>query len=166
MAEALLIGKADLQAYTALNANVDSDKIIPFIKIAQDIWVLQYVGTDLMTKIKNDIAASTLSGNYATLVNTYLKPMLIHFTMVEYLPFAAYSISNKGLYKHSSENAEIVSKEEVDYLIEKEKRIAENYAQRFLDYMIVNQSLFNEYLTNGSGDVFPQHGNYLSNWYL
>jgi len=166
MAEALLIGKTDLQAYTALNGNVDSDKIIPFIKIAQDIWLLQYVGTDLMTKIKSDITASTLSGNYATLVNTYLKPMLIHFTMVEYLPFAAYSISNKGLYKHSSENAEIVSKEEVDYLVEKEKRIAENYAQRFLDYMCVNSSLFTEYTSNGSGDVFPQNGNYLSNWYI
>ena len=166
MAEALLIGKADLQAYTALNANVDSDKIIPFIKIAQDIWVLQYVGTDLMTKIKSDIAASTLTGNYATLVNTYLKPMLIHFTMVEYLPFAAYSISNKGLYKHSSENAEIVSKEEVDYLVEKEKRIAENYAQRFLDYMCDNEVLFPEYQTNTNGDVLPQKKNYLSNWYI
>lgn len=166
MAEALLIGKSDLQAYTALNGNVDTDKVLQFIKIAQDIWVLQYVGTDLMTKIKSDIVASTLTGNYATLVNTYLKPMLIHFTMVEYLPFAAYSISNKGLYKHSSENAEIVSKEEVDYLVEKERRIAENYAQRFLDYMCVNQSLFAEYTSNSTGDVYPQHGNYLSNWYL
>jgi hypothetical protein len=166
MAEALLIGKSDLQAYTSLNGNVDTDKVLQFIKIAQDIWVLQYVGTDLMNKIKSDIVASTLTGNYATLVNTYLKPMLIHFTMVEYLPFAAYSISNKGLYKHSSENSEIVSKEEVDYLVEKERRIAENYAQRFLDYMCVNQSLFTEYTSNGSGDVFPQNGNYLSNWYI
>jgi len=166
MAEALLIGKADLQAYTALNGNVDTDKIVQFIKIAQDIWVLQYVGTDLMTKIKADIVASTLTGNYATLVNTYLKPMLIHFTMVEYLPFAAYSISNKGIYKHSSENAEIVSKEEVDYLVEKEKRIAENYAQRFLDYMCLNEALFPEYQSNGTGDVYPQQKNYLSNWYI
>jgi len=166
MAEALLIGKADLQSYTALNGNVDTDKIVQFIKIAQDIWVLQYVGTDLMTKIKADIVASTLTGNYATLVNTYLKPMLIHFTMVEYLPFAAYSISNKGLYKHSSENAEIVSKEEVDYLVEKEKRIAENYAQRFLDYMCLNEALFPEYQSNGTGDVYPQQKNYLSNWYI
>jgi hypothetical protein len=86
--------------------------------------------------------------------------------MVEWLPFASYTIANKGLYKHSSENAEIVSKEEVDYLVEKEKRIAENYVERFLDYMVVNQSLFTEYTSNGSGDVFPQHGNYLSNWYL
>jgi hypothetical protein len=166
MAEALLIGKADLQSYTALNGNVDTDKVVQFIKIAQDIWVLQYVGTDLMTKIKADIVASTLTGNYATLVNTYLKPMLIHFTMVEYLPFAAYSISNKGLYKHSSENAEIVSKEEVDYLVEKEKRIAENYAQRFLDYMCLNEALFPEYQSNGTGDVYPQQKNYLSNWYI
>jgi len=166
MAEALLIGKADLQSYTALNGNVDTDKVVQFIKIAQDIWVLQYVGTDLMTKIKADIVASTLTGNYATLVNTYLKPMLIHFTMVEYLPFAAYSISNKGIYKHSSENAEIVSKEEVDYLVEKEKRIAENYAQRFLDYMCLNEALFPEYQSNGTGDVYPQQKNYLSNWYI
>ena len=166
MAEALLIGKADLQSYTALNGNVDTDKVVQFIKIAQDIWILQYVGTDLLTKIKADIVASTLTGNYATLVNTYLKPMLIHFTMVEYLPFAAYSISNKGLYKHSSENAEIVSKEEVDYLVEKEKRIAENYAQRFLDYMCLNEELFPEYQSNGTGDVYPQQKNYLSNWYI
>lgn len=166
MAEALLIGKSDLQSYTALNGNVDTDKLVQFIKIAQDIWILKYVGTDLLSKIKSDIVAGTLSGNYLTLTNTYLKPMLVHFTMVEWLPFAAYTIANKGLYKHQSENAELVSKEEVDYLIEKEKRIAENYAQRFLDYMIVNQSLFTEYTSNGSGDVYPQHGNYLSNWYL
>jgi len=81
MAEALLIGKADLQAYTALNANVDSDKIIPFIKIAQDIWVLQYVGTDLMTKIKSDIAAVTVVpatsfavGKEASAVNNVMIP--------------------------------------------------------------------------------------------
>jgi hypothetical protein len=166
MAEALLIGKSDLQAYTSLNGNVDTDKLVQFIKIAQDIWVLKYVGTKLLSKIKTDIVSGTLSGNYLTLTNTYLKPMLVHFTMVEWLPFASYTIANKGLYKHSSENSEIVSKEEVDYLVEKEKRIAENYAQRFLDYMIVNQSLFSEYTSNGSGDVFPQHGNYLSSWYL
>jgi hypothetical protein len=166
MAEALLISKTDLQSYTALNANTDIDKVIPFIKIAQDIWVTQYVGSNLIDKIKSDIVANTLTGNYLTLVTTYLKPMLIHFTMVEYLPFAAYTIANKGVYKHQSENSEVVAKDEVDYLIEKEKRIAENYAQRFLDYMCVNQSLFPEYTSNSSGDVFPQNGNYLSNWYL
>jgi hypothetical protein len=35
--------------------------------------------------------------------------------MVDYLPFAAYQIKNGGISKHTSENAESVSKEEVDY---------------------------------------------------
>ncbi len=47
--------------------------------------------------------------------------MLIHFAMVEYLPFAAYSISNGGVYKHNAENSQIANKEEVDFLIQKER---------------------------------------------
>jgi len=166
MAEPLLISKKDLQEYTSLNANTDVDKVIQFVLVAQNIWIQQYTGSRLLNKIKADILANTLSGNYLTLVRTYLKPMLIHFTMVEYLPFCAYTISNKGIYKHQSENSEIVSKEEVDYLIEKEKRIAESYSQRFLDYICNNSSLFPEYNTSTNGDVIPQNNNYLTNWYL
>ena len=166
MAEALLISKKDLQEYTSLNANTDVDKVIQFVLIAQQIWIQQYTGSKLLTKIKTDITNSALSGNYITLVATYLKPMLIHYTMVEYLPFCAYTISNKGVYKHSSENSEIVSKEEVDYLIEKEKRIAESYSQRFLDYICTNQNLFPEYNTNTQGDQYPQSNNFLTNWYI
>jgi hypothetical protein len=166
MAEALLISKKDLQEYTSLNANTDVDKVIQFVLIAQQIWIQQYTGSKLLTKIKTDITNSALSGNYITLVATYLKPMLIHYTMVEYLPFCAYTISNKGIYKHSSENSEIVSKEEVDYLIEKEKRIAESYSQRFLDYICTNQNLFPEYNTNTQGDQYPQSNNFLTNWYI
>lgn len=166
MAEPLLISKKDLQEYTALNANTDVDKVIQWVLIAQNIWIQQYTGTRLLEKIKTDITNNTLSGNYLTLVRTYLKPMLIHFTMVEYLPFCAYTISNKGIYKHQSENSEIVSKEEVDYLIEKEKSIAQSYAQRFLDYICNNNALFPEYMANQNGEVYPQGGNYLKNWYL
>lgn len=166
MAEALLISNTDLSAYTSLNANVDVDKIIQFVKIAQDIWVQQYTGSNLLDKIKADIVAGTLSGNYLTLTNTYLKPMLIHFTMVEFLPFHAYTIANKGIYKHQSENANVVEKNEVDWLVEKEKNIALNYAQRFIDYMFVNQANFPEYNNNTSGDVFPTTDNKIGNWYL
>jgi hypothetical protein len=40
MAEALLISRNDLVKFTALNGNVDTDKFIQFIKIAQDIHLL------------------------------------------------------------------------------------------------------------------------------
>ena len=166
MAEALFITREDIVKYTALNGNVDTDKFIQFIKIAQDIHIQNYLGTKLFTKLQADIVANTLSGNYLTLVTTYVKPMLIHWGMVEYLPFAAYTIANKGVYKHSSENSENVDKNEVDYLLEKERSIAQNYTQRFIDYMSFNQQLFPEYRSNKNNDIFPDSMNNYTGWYI
>ena len=166
MAEALLITRTDLVKFTSMNGNVDTDKFIQYIKIAQDIHIQGYLGTELLEKIKADIVASTLAGDYLTLVETYIKPMLIHWAMVEYMPFAAYTIANKGVYKHSSENAENVDKIEVDFLIEKERKIAEHYTQRFIDYMCFNQSKFPEYNTNSNGDMYPNTDNFFSGWVI
>lgn len=166
MAEALLITRTDLVKFTAMNGNVDTDKFIQYIKIAQDIHIQGYLGTDLLQKIQADIVASTLSGDYLTLVETYIKPMLIHWAMVEYMPFAAYTIANKGVYKHSSENSENVDKIEVDFLIEKERKIAEHYTQRFIDYICFNQSKFPEYNTNSNGDMYPNTDTNFSGWVL
>lgn len=166
MAEALLITRDDLVRFTSVNGNVDTDKFIQYIKIAQDIHIQNYLGTELLNKIKADIIATTLSGNYETLVNTYIKPMLIHWAMVEYLPFAAYTIANKGVYKHSSENAENVAKDEVDFLLEKERKIAQHYTQRFIDYMSFNQQLFPEYNDNSNGDMYPDTNNNFIGWVL
>ena len=166
MAEALFITRDDIVRYTALNGNVDVDKFIQFVKIAQDIHIQNYLGTKLFQKLQSDIIAGTLTGNYQTLVVTYVKPMLIHWGMVEYLPFAAYTIANKGVYKHSSENSENVDKNEVDYLLEKERNIAQNYTQRFIDYMSFNQQLFPEYRSNKNNDIFPDSMNNYTGWYI
>ena len=166
MAEALLITRDDIVRYTALNGNVDTDKFLQFIKIAQDIHIQNYLGSKLFQKIQADIIANTLAGNYLTLVVSFVKPMLVHWAMVEYLPFAAYTIANKGVYKHSSENAENVDKNEVDYLLEKERSIAQHYTERFIDYMSFNQTLFPEYRANINNDMFPDTNNNNIGWYL
>ena len=62
MANVLLISRNDITRYTALNGNIDVDKFIQFIYIAQQIHVLNYLGTDLLEKVKADIAGSSLSG--------------------------------------------------------------------------------------------------------
>ena len=116
MAEALLISRKDVVKFTSMNGNIDTDHFIQYIKIAQDKHIENYLGTDLINKIKADIVASNLSGDYLSLVNSQIKPALLHWTMVEYLPFSNYTIANKGVYKHTSENAESVTKDEIDYL--------------------------------------------------
>lgn len=166
MAEALLINRNDLVKFTALNGNVDSDKFIQYVKIAQDIELQNILGTRLLNKIKTDIENSTLTGDYLDLVTDYIKPVLIHWAMSRYLPWAAYTIANKGVYKHGAENSESVDKSEVDFLVEKERQTAQDYTQRLQDYICFNQTLFPEYNQNTNADVSPDSDNYFSGWVL
>lgn len=70
------------------------------------------------------------------------------------------------MFKHSSENAQNVEKSEIDFLIEKERSIAEHYTRRFIDYMSFNQSSFPEYNTNSNADMHPDKDAEFSGWYL
>lgn len=166
MAEALLISRNDIVKFTALNGNIDTDSFIQWIKVAQDIHIQNYLGTNLLEKIKTDILNNTLVNPYLSLLTTYIKPMLIHWAMVEYLPFSAYTIANKGVFKHTSENATSVEKNEVDFLVEKERMIAQNYTERFITYVNFNNTLFPEYSTNSDADVFPSTQNNFTGWYI
>ena len=166
MAQALFITRDDIVRFTAMNGNVDTDKFIQFVKIAQDIHIQNYLGTKLYDKFNTDIIANTLAEPYTTLLNKYIKPMVIHFAMVEYLPYAAYTIANKGVFKHNSENSTNVEKNEIDFLIEKERDIAQSYTNRFIDYMCFNQSLFPEYNLNSNGDVYPDSDANFTGWIL
>jgi hypothetical protein len=120
----------------------------------------------LYDKISDDIIAGTLANPYLALVNDYLQPMLIHFAMVEYLPFAAYTIANGGVYKHTSENSTSVDKNEVDFLVEKERNIAQYYTDRFINYMSYNQQTFPEYNLNSNADVYPDTTADFASWVL
>lgn len=170
MAEALLITRDDLVRLTALNGNTDTDKFIQFIKIAQDIHVEHYLGTKLIEKIKTLILSGDIDdpafSDYKDLLETYVKPMVIYFAMTEYLPNAAYTIANKGVYKHSSENAENVDKAEVDFLTNKYSNIAKEYTERFIEYIIYNQDLFPEYNQNTNGDTYPSDVTNYGGWIL
>lgn len=156
MAEALLITRKDIVKFTAMNGNIDTDKFIQYVKIAQDKHIENYLGTDLLEAIKTKITGSTLTGDYLTLVNEWVKPCLIHWSMVEFLPFSSYTIANKGVFKHTSENSESASKEEIDYLLEKERNTAQYYTERLIEYLSFNApSKFPEYYTNTNEEVHP-----------
>lgn len=166
MAQALFVSREDIVRFTALNGNIDTDKFIQWVKVAQDIHIQNYLGSKLFKKINDGLVNNNLVDPYLTLLNVYIKPMVIHWSIVEFLPFSAYTIANKGVYKHSSENSTNVEKDEIDFLIQKERSIAENYTRRFIDYMTFNQSSFPEYNLNSNADVYPEKEANFGGWYL
>ena len=164
--EALLITRQDIVKYSNLNGNLDSDKMQQFVKLAQDIHLERILGSDLLNKIKAEIIAGTLADPYLTLLTKYIKPMLIHYALVEIIPFNAYQIANGGIFKHNSENSDSVSKNEVDFLMEKYRKVAEHYTERFQKYMSFNGSTFPEWNSNSNEDISPVQDTPFSGWVL
>jgi hypothetical protein len=170
MAYALLISTEDIKRFTISNGNLDADDFIEYIKISQDITIQNYLGSKLYQKLQELILSEDINASgftdYKYLLTTYIKPMLVHWAMVYYLPFAAYTLNNKGLFKHTSENATNVEKAEVDFLVEKERDIAESYTQRFIDFMCFNTSTYPEYNSNSNSDVNPDTDNFYAGWQI
>jgi len=163
MAKALFITTKDVKRYSVLSGNVDPDKFIYMVEIAQDTEVQNYLGTKLLEKLQDLIIAGTINdpanAAYKTLLETYVKPMTIYWALVCYMPFAAYTVANGGVYKHTSESSVTVDKDEVDYLVEKYRDIAQFYTNNFIDFMVYNQNTYPEYNANTQDDTYPDTSN-------
>ena len=163
MAKALFITTKDIKRYSVLSGSVDPDKFIYMVEIAQDTEVQNYLGTKLLENIQDLILAGTINdpanASYKTLLETYVKPMTIYWALVCYMPFAAYTVANGGVYKHTSESSVTVDKDEVDYLVEKYRDIAQFYTNNFIDFMVYNQNTYPEYNANTQDDTYPATAN-------
>ena len=171
MATALFITQQDLVRNSIIDGNVDYDKVIQFVKVAQIIDVQNLLGSDLYNKISADIISGAaggagLTGNYLTLVTEFIQPTLIWFAQMNYIPFAAYQIKNGGVFKHSSETAQNVDKNEVDYLVSKAREYANYYSTRMVDYLSFNDNLFPEYNQNSNEDISPDTDTTFNGWVL
>jgi len=89
MAQALFISTNDIVKFTNLNGNLDPDIYTQYIYQAQQLHIQNYLGTKLYDKINDGIVASNLASPYTTLLSKYIKPMVIHCAMVDFLPYAA-----------------------------------------------------------------------------
>ena len=166
MAQVLFVSPADVIKSTGINGNVDRDQMIQFIKIAQDIHIQGILGTKLFNKIASDINADTLSGNYLTLFTSYIQDMVIHYSAIEILPYIHYKVANGGIYVKGAENGESATKQDLDYLVQKERDIAEHYSRRFVDHMAFNSNLFPEYNNSSNDDMYPSKNQNFNGWVL
>ena len=109
MATTLFINRTDLIRNSIMDGNVDTDKFIQFIKLAQEIHIQNYMGTKLYDGLTAAIPNIDQPANarWKTLLDDYIVPMLIWFAQVDYLPFAAYQIRNGGMFKHTNQKIQI-----------------------------------------------------------
>lgn len=157
--KALFVSVTDIKKRSIISGNLDPDKIVQFVEVAQDTHIQNYLGGKLYKKLQELVIDGEVSlpanVNYKNLLETYIKPMLIWFTQADYMPFAAFNIGNGGVYKHQSENSIAASTEEINMLAARALETAEFYTRRFMDYMDHNSQLFPEYTSTANEDMNP-----------
>jgi hypothetical protein len=157
--KALFVTIKDIKQKSIIGGTVDPEKIVQFVEVAQDTHIQNYLGGKLYNKMQELIINDTIddAGNadYKYLLETYVKPMLIWYTQADYMPFSAFQISNGGVYRHTSENSQLASMEELNMLTRSALETAEFYTRRFMDYMDFNSVLFPEYTSTANEEMHP-----------
>jgi hypothetical protein len=168
MAQVLLVRRQDILKLTPINGNVDTDKITPFIKSAQDIHIQDILGTKLFERLIDGVQNSNLPTDYNTLLVSYVQPVLCHLAAADFYMFHGYEIANGGIFRHESENSTTPSKAEIDGLVHRQRDIADHYRRRLIDFLNFEApSKYPEYFTNTNDDMFPnQRTRYSTGWVL
>ena len=164
MAYVLFISEAKLKSSTAINLNLSTDLLLPYVLQAQKLYVEPKLGTTLYEKLEALITAGTIGnvGNeaYKTLVDDYIGDMLPNWAFYHAIPFLRFKIENGNIYSKTSETGNALSTEEAQHLREEVRNTAEYYTERLIDYVTNNTTSFPEYNTNSGSDVNPDQNAY------
>ena len=159
-AEVLFVNPDYMKRMTQLNGGVEDAVMVPAIILAQDKHIQQYLGTDLLNKLKADIQADTLTGNYEALVDGYVRKATVWWSMVELLPNLYVKLDNGGLVIRTAENTSAISEDDLHREIENARQNAQFYTTRLVEYLCANMTLFPEYTSNSGADMFPDSAVY------
>ena len=159
----LFISATILKKDTALGGSVDDNLIMPYILLAQDMNILPVLGTDLYEAIKTKINGGTLTGDYKTLMETYIQPALVQFSFSQLAPYLRLRfVNNAVVVMGATEQSSSATYDDIKPLMDTATDAAEFYRQRMIDYLRNNSRSFPEYTSNTGSDLDPTTRNYYS----
>jgi len=163
MTSTLIISEAKLRQFTDINDNLDTAFIKNAVRESQDIHLQRLIGTVLYEKILSDIDASTLTGEYLTLVTSYIQDFLLYAAYYESLEAIYIRPRNNGLLNATGgDNSQSVDKTLFDTKRQSVQNKMEYYAERLVNYIIEKQGSFPELSENNF--LYQQYPDYGSQY--
>jgi hypothetical protein len=154
-----------------INLNVEPQLINLAIIDSQVLHIQMALGSDLYKKLETLISGGTISNNsnvnYKTLLDDYVVPAVLQWTLFECIPYIRYKIMNKSVAGQSSDNSTPIELEELKYIQAQFSNKAEFYTQRLADYLLAHMTLFPEYTSADSiDDIRPSTTQYFAGMQL
>ncbi len=156
---ALLVSEQRLKQWTQLDDNVRMNEITPFIIQAQDIYLQDTLGTKFYTRLKDGVIANDLTADEQLLLNEYVGPTLMQYSLYLMLPSIKYKIANQGILNGTSEETSPTTLDELQYLRASTLDTAEFYNKRLIKFFMDNPGMFPDYTNPGIKGMFPNKDN-------
>lgn len=137
---------------TPMQQNIDDDIIVPYIVAAQDVYIQQALGSKFYQHLKDAIVANNLTADEDNLIRDYIAPVITQFTFYELIPHINYKMTNKAVSQQSSEFSTPSTLDEVKFLRQSVRDLAEFYLKRLNRYLCDYGQLFPLYIAPGSNE--------------
>lgn len=156
-----------LKENTTIEDNVDDNKLVPFIYKCQDIYLQQILGTTFFEHLKDAIVNDSLTTYEDNLIRDYIQNMVSEWTLYEALPFISNKITNKSLSQENYEFGTPSTLDDLKYLRNSIRDMAEFYSKRLNKYLCDNSSLFPVYQNPNSKENLRKNSkSYFSGIYI
>lgn len=171
MSRIFLISEHTLKSETIINDNTGSEFIRPAIETAQDIYLQQLIGSQLLDKlyelIKDNKIDDTENSHYKTLLDDHITNYLKYMVLSEITIPLAYKYRNAGVVQSTGDHYQQTTLRDAQLVQNHYTLRANFYAERMSDFLCANSGKFPEYKsTRNSADMMADPDSYKTNWCL
>lgn len=164
MADFLFISPTEIKQTTIVGGGVDDDRFVFVISDVQNTIILPLLGEELYNVILAGATNGTLTGLYLELYTKYIQPITKYQSVANFVLISNYLVTNGGSVSHTSDNAQLMSAEELTRLSNTYAGMADTFIDRFNDWIVLNH--LTEYKTTQDGVDASTHVSNRSGWYF
>lgn len=172
----MLISPQKVKTYGVINLNVNESEIGNAIRISQNIYLTDILGTDLVehlqelvyNKVKGitgDTIDDEQNEQYKVLLEEYITPVLVYRTALELCTIMSLKIRNMGVVKNNDTNVKDTTGADIKYMSEYYGTFFFDYVNKTIDFLCENKPAFSElpsdFCTCSRKPLFARTGLYL-----
>ena len=150
----MLISPQKVKTYGVINLNVNESEVGNAIRISQNIYLQDIIGTEMVEHIQ-ELVYNKVKGTgntiddkeneaYKVLLDDYLTPVLVYRTAVELCTLMTLKIRNMGLVKNSDTNVQTTTAGDVKYMTEYYETFYYDAVNKMMDFLCENKDAYVE----------------------
>ena len=141
-----LVSPDDVKAASNINYNVDDGDVASAIRTAQNIYLRDIIGDNLLEAVQGMVSGNTLSDNpaYETLLDDYISEYLTYKACVEMCIPISFKLRNIGVSQDYDTNIQAAQIRNIAEVADYYETQAIDKANRMIDFLLDNRDAFPE----------------------